>query len=195
VTPGPATPVAAPGVVEFGLALALVAAFAGGLLLNLMPCVLPVLSIKVLGFAGKREATRHRNGVLYAAGVLASFWLLAALLLGLRALGEELGWGFQLQSPPAVAVLALFFFALGLNLSGVFEFGNLLPDAAATWRSTGSSPACSPCWSRRRAPRRSWARRSATPSARAVHARSRSSLRSASGWPFPTPCSRGSRRG
>jgi thiol:disulfide interchange protein DsbD len=134
VTPGPAIPVAAPGTVEFGLALALVAAFAGGMLLNLMPCVLPVLSIKVLGFAGKREATRHRSGLLYAAGVLVSFWLLAALLLGLRALGEELGWGFQLQSPTAVAMLALFFFALGLNLSGVFEFGNLLPDAAATWR-------------------------------------------------------------
>jgi thiol:disulfide interchange protein DsbD len=134
VTPAPATPVAAPGAVEFGLALALVAAFAGGLLLNLMPCVLPVLSIKVLGFAGTREAARHRNGLLYAAGVLASFWLLAALLLGLRALGEELGWGFQLQSPSAVSVLALFFFALGLNLSGVFEFGNLLPDAAGAWR-------------------------------------------------------------
>jgi thiol:disulfide interchange protein DsbD len=134
VSPPPARPVAAPGTVEFGLALALVAAFAGGLLLNLMPCVLPVLSIKVLGFAGTREAARHRNGLLYAAGVLVSFWLLAALLLGLRALGEELGWGFQLQSPPAVAVLALFFFALGLNLSGVFEFGNLLPGAAGAWR-------------------------------------------------------------
>jgi thiol:disulfide interchange protein DsbD len=137
VTPAVATPVAAQGGIEFGLALALVAAFAGGLLLNLMPCVLPVLSIKVLGFAGQgaaARAARRRHGFLYAAGVLASFWLLAALLLGLRSLGEELGWGFQLQSPPAVAVLALFFFVLGLNLSGVFEFGQLLPGRAAAWR-------------------------------------------------------------
>jgi thiol:disulfide interchange protein DsbD len=137
VTPAVATPIATQGGIEFGLALALVAAFGGGLLLNLMPCVLPVLSIKVLGFAGQgaaARAARRQHGFLYAAGVLASFWLLAGLLLGLRSLGAELGWGFQLQSPPAVAVLALFFFVLGLNLSGVFEFGHLLPSRAAAWR-------------------------------------------------------------
>jgi thiol:disulfide interchange protein DsbD len=138
VTAGAATPVAAPGAIELGLAFALIAALGGGLLLNLMPCVLPVLSIKVLGFAGQdgaARAARRRHGFLYAAGVLASFWLLAALLLGLRSLGAELGWGFQLQSPPIVAALALFFFVLGLNLSGVFEFGQLLPGRVAAWRS------------------------------------------------------------
>jgi len=92
----PAGPVAG-----LGLVAAIVAAFAGGLLLNLMPCVLPVLAIKVLGFADHADGrTGRRRGLLYAAGVLASFWALAAVLLALRAAGEELGWGFQLQSPP-----------------------------------------------------------------------------------------------
>jgi thiol:disulfide interchange protein DsbD len=144
VTPALAPPVRAPAASELGpgLGLALVFAFAGGLILNLMPCVLPVLSIKVLGFAGPgagERRTRRRHGLVYAAGVLASFWLLAALLLGLRALGAELGWGFQLQSPVAVAALALFFFALGLNLSGVFEVGTLLPDRVAGWRAANPS--------------------------------------------------------
>jgi DsbC/DsbD-like thiol-disulfide interchange protein len=103
---------------DLGLALALAFAFGGGLLLNLMPCVLPVLSIKVLGFAD----ARLKDALLYSLGVLASFWLLAALLIGLRALGAQLGWGFQLQSPIAVAVLAAFFLVLALNLSGLFEF-------------------------------------------------------------------------
>jgi len=135
VTPAPAFPAPAP-VAGLGLVLALAFAFAGGLVLNLMPCVLPVLSIKVLGFAGKGDdaRTRRRHGLVYAAGVLASFWLLAAALLGLRALGSELGWGFQLQSPVAVAALALFFFVLALNLSGVFEIGVLVPDRLAAWR-------------------------------------------------------------
>jgi thiol:disulfide interchange protein len=131
-------PVAAPppaaAAVGFGLVAALVAAFIGGLILNLMPCVLPVLAIKVLGFADADPRSGRRHGALYAAGVLASFWGLAALLLGLRAAGAELGWGFQLQSPVAVALLALLFFALALNLSGVFEFGRMLPSGAATWR-------------------------------------------------------------
>ncbi len=103
---------------DLGLVLALAFAFAGGLLLNLMPCVLPVLSIKVLGFGD----ARLKEGILYASGVLVSFWLLAALLIGLRALGAQLGWGFQLQSPVAVALLAAFFLVLALNLSGLFEF-------------------------------------------------------------------------
>jgi len=125
----PAGPVAG-----LGLVAAIVAAFAGGLLLNLMPCVLPVLAIKVLGFADHADGrTGRRRGLLYAAGVLASFWALAAVLLALRAAGEELGWGFQLQSPAAVAVLALLFFALALNLSGVFEFASVLPSRVAAW--------------------------------------------------------------
>jgi len=138
VTPALPAPVAAPAAANLGLALALALAFAGGLILNLMPCVLPVLSVKVLGFAGQRAAdarTRRRHGLVYAAGVIASFWLLAGVLLAARALGGELGWGFQLQSPVAVAVLALFFLALALNLSGVFEVGTFLPDRAARWRS------------------------------------------------------------
>ena len=104
---------------DLGLALALVFAFAGGLLLNLMPCVLPVLSIKVLSFTAD---ARVRHALLYAAGVLASFWILAGLLIGLRALGAQLGWGFQLQSPVAVALLAAFFLVLAMNLSGLLEF-------------------------------------------------------------------------
>jgi thiol:disulfide interchange protein DsbD len=135
VTPAPA-PTAGVRAASLGLLLALAFAFAGGLVLNLMPCVLPVLSIKVLGFAGRNDdaRTRRRYGLVYAAGVLASFWLLAAALLALRALGSELGWGFQLQSPVTVAALALFFFVLALSLSGVFEIGVLLPDRLAAWR-------------------------------------------------------------
>jgi DsbC/DsbD-like thiol-disulfide interchange protein/MFS family permease len=106
---------------DLGLVAALALAFAGGLLLNLMPCVLPVLSIKVLGFATGDNA-RLYHGLLYSVGVLVSFWALAALLIGLRALGNQLGWGFQLQSPVAVALLAAFFLGLALNLSGLLEF-------------------------------------------------------------------------
>jgi thiol:disulfide interchange protein DsbD len=105
---------------DLGLALALLLAFGGGLLLNLMPCVLPVLSIKALGFAQGEGGARH--ALLYSAGVLASFWALAALLIGLRAVGAQLGWGFQLQSPTTVAFLGALFLILALNLSGLFEF-------------------------------------------------------------------------
>jgi DsbC/DsbD-like thiol-disulfide interchange protein/cytochrome c biogenesis protein CcdA len=105
---------------DLGLAFALLLAFGGGLLLNLMPCVLPVLSIKALGFAQGEGGARH--ALLYSAGVLVSFWALAALLLALRAVGSQLGWGFQLQSPVTVGLLAALFLILALNLSGLFEF-------------------------------------------------------------------------
>jgi thiol:disulfide interchange protein DsbD len=106
-----------------GLAVALLLAFAGGLILNLMPCVLPVLSIKVLGFAGQGDARALRaHGLVYALGVLVSFWLFAGLLIALQAAGQEIGWGFQLQSPAFVAFLALLFLVLALQLSGIFEF-------------------------------------------------------------------------
>jgi thiol:disulfide interchange protein DsbD len=111
-----------------GLPLMLVFAFLGGLVLNLMPCVLPVLSLKVLGFvrhAGE-EGRPWRHGVAFTIGVLASFWALAALLLSLRAAGEQVGWGFQLQSPTFVVFLSALFFLLGLNLFGVFEVGTSL---------------------------------------------------------------------
>ena len=114
----------------FGLAL--VFAFIGGLILNLMPCVFPVLWLKILGFAqDSTRATMRTQGIAFAVGVIASFVALAAVLLALRSAGEAIGWGFQLQSPLVVTLLALLFFIIGLNLSGVFEFGNVLPGGLA----------------------------------------------------------------
>ena len=113
---------ATPSSLAWGLALA----FLGGLLLNIMPCVFPVLAVKVLGFVEQSAAggaSLKAHGSAYAAGVLAAFWALAAVLLGLRAGGESVGWGFQLQSPVVVAALAGLLLALSLNLLGVFELG------------------------------------------------------------------------
>jgi thiol:disulfide interchange protein len=116
-----------------GLALALLFALVGGLILNLMPCVFPVLSLKVLGFASHADDRRGLllGGAAYTAGVVLSFVALAGLLIALRAGGEQLGWGFQLQSPAVVAVLAALFTLIGLNLAGVFEFGSVLPGSWA----------------------------------------------------------------
>ena len=111
---------------DLGLVVALGFAFLGGLLLNLMPCVFPVLSIKALGIvehAGGDGARARRHGFAFAGGVVLSFWLLAGALFALRATGQGLGWGFQLQSPNVVALLALVMFALALGLSGVLEIG------------------------------------------------------------------------
>jgi thiol:disulfide interchange protein/DsbC/DsbD-like thiol-disulfide interchange protein len=127
-------PVAIPGdaalpdpTANMSLFAAIAFAFLGGLILNLMPCVFPILSVKVLSLiehAGESDKSRARNhGLAFGAGVLVSFWILAGILLALRAGGQQLGWGFQLQSPPVVALLALLMFALGLNLSGLFEIG------------------------------------------------------------------------
>ncbi|WP_353239461.1 thioredoxin family protein [Limnohabitans sp.] len=128
---------AASSTTALGLTLAILGALAGGLLLNLMPCVFPILAIKVLGFAqANTSQTQHRAaGLAYTLGVVLSFMLLGGLMLALRAAGEQLGWGFQLQSPPVVAGLALLFTLLGLNLAGVFEFGNMLPSRLATVQS------------------------------------------------------------
>ena len=116
-----------------GLLAALFGALLGGMILNLMPCVFPVLAIKVVSFVHvKDQASRVATGLAYSAGVVLSFLALGALLLGLRAAGEQLGWGFQLQSPAVVAVLAALFTLLGLNLAGLFEFGSFLPSRAAT---------------------------------------------------------------
>ena len=105
--------------------VALVLAFAGGLILNLMPCVFPVLSLKVLSLAGATDmAERRRHGIAYAVGVVASFAVLGGILLGLRAGGAVVGWGFQLQFPLVVGILAYLLFAMGLSLSGVAEFGS-----------------------------------------------------------------------
>ena len=112
---------------------ALLGALVGGMILNLMPCVFPVLAIKVVSFVKvKDQRTRVATGLAYTAGVTLSFLALGALLLGLRAAGEQLGWGFQLQSPAVVAGLAVLFTLLGLNLAGLFEFGNFLPSRVAS---------------------------------------------------------------
>jgi len=122
----PTDPVANP-TADMTLAAAIAFAFVGGLLLNLMPCVFPVLSVKVLALlehGGAADLSRSRkHGLAFGAGVLLSFWVLAGVLMALRAGGESLGWGFQLQSAPVVALLALLIFALALNLSGLFEIG------------------------------------------------------------------------
>ena len=118
------------------LASALLLAFLGGLLLNLMPCVFPVLSLKVLAFA-QHAGERRRlvaGGLAYSAGVILSFLALAGLLLALRAGGQQLGWGFQLQSPLFVAAMAVLFTLIGLNLAGLFEFGSVLPGSVAGFR-------------------------------------------------------------
>ncbi len=126
-------PAGAPGL---GWAMALLLAFAGGMVLNLMPCVFPVLSIKLLGLARQAAtpAALRTHALAYGGGVLLSFLALAGGLIALQAAGSAVGWGFQLQEPGLVAVLALLFFAIGLNLMGAYEFGNLLPQAAAGWR-------------------------------------------------------------
>jgi thiol:disulfide interchange protein DsbD len=110
---------------DIGLLPALVFAFLGGLILNLMPCVFPVLSMKALALAAKRDApaAAKASAVAYGAGVLLSFLALAGALLALRAGGSSLGWGFQLQQPVFVTGLALLMFAVGLNLSGLYEIG------------------------------------------------------------------------
>jgi thiol:disulfide interchange protein DsbD len=119
---------------SLGLGLALAFALLGGLILNLMPCVFPVLAIKVVGFTRHADDLRgHRmGGLAYTAGVVVSFLALAGLMLALRAGGEQLGWGFQLQSPLFVAALAALFTVIGLNLAGLFEFGSVLPSGVAT---------------------------------------------------------------
>src|SRR5579883_1602454 len=101
-------------------------ALLGGLILNLMPCVFPVLSMKAIGLveqAKKHPAAVRRKGLLFAGGVITSMLTLAGALLALRAGGEQIGWGFQLQSPLFVTLMIYLLLAVGLNLSGVFEVG------------------------------------------------------------------------
>ena len=108
------------------LSATLVLALVGGLILNLMPCVFPVIGIKILGFVNQAGNERRKvveHGVAFSAGVLLSFWALAAVLAVLRAGGSQLGWGFQLQSAAFVFGLAAVMLVFALNMSGVFEFG------------------------------------------------------------------------
>jgi thiol:disulfide interchange protein DsbD len=115
-----------------GLAYMLLLAFLGGTILNLMPCVFPILSLKVLGFTRSSAADRHLHGWVYAGGVIASFILVAGLLITLQQAGRAVGWGFQLQSPGFVIALAYLFVVMGLALSGLINLG-------AGFMNTGSS--------------------------------------------------------
>lgn len=111
---------------DSSILLALIFAFAGGIILNLMPCVLPVLSIKILGFArqaGQDSSKILKHGLFFTIGVVVSFLALAALLIILREGGEQLGWGFQLQSPLFLIVLSVLLMVFSLSLFGVFEIG------------------------------------------------------------------------
>jgi len=110
-------------------------AFIGGMILNLMPCVLPVLSIKIMSFvqqAGEDRKKTIHHSFMFTAGVLASFWALAGILLILRAGGEQLGWGFQLQSIPFLIILSGFMLLFGLSMFGVFEIGTSLTGLGQT---------------------------------------------------------------
>lgn len=113
---------------ERNLVAVLVLALLGGLVLNLMPCVLPILSLKVLGLAhsGESRARARSHALWYSLGVLLSFAVIGALVIGLRAAGQAAGWGFQLQQPWFVAALAYLMFAVGLSLTGVFTLGGNL---------------------------------------------------------------------
>jgi thiol:disulfide interchange protein DsbD len=129
----PAGPV---GSTAIGLASALLFALLGGVILNLMPCVFPVLSLKVLALTQHAGQTRERwsSALAYTAGVVLSFLALAGLLIAARAGGEQLGWGFQLQAPATIVALAALFTLIGLNLAGLFEVGSFLPSSVASLR-------------------------------------------------------------
>jgi thiol:disulfide interchange protein len=123
------------GISLLGLSRVAALAFLGGLLLNLMPCVFPVLFLKGLALVNSGAEQRHKlraHGFVYAAGILVSFWVLVAVLLGLRAAGSSIGWGFQFQSPIFLLLMAGLLFFLGLSLAGQFEIG-------LTLTSTGGS--------------------------------------------------------
>jgi thiol:disulfide interchange protein len=107
-------------------------AFLGGIILNLMPCVFPVLFLKALALVKNHGAERKkalRHGLVYTLGIVVSFWAILAVLLALRAGGSELGWGFQMQSPGFVSILAIFLFFFSLSLAGMFDLGLSLTSA------------------------------------------------------------------
>ena len=135
------------------------AAFVGGLVLNLMPCVFPVLSLKVLGIVEQsrsegRAAWHH--GVVFTIGVLVSFWAMSGLLLVVRSAGQEVGWGYHLQNPMMIGLLAILFLLISLNLFGVFEVGENLTQlsgvaekkegfAGSFWSGVLTTLAATPC--------------------------------------------------
>jgi thiol:disulfide interchange protein DsbD len=126
--PPPAKLAAPAGAANLGLASAAFFALVGGLILNLMPCVFPVLAMKAASLAGHsgEQAEARKQGLAFGVGVLATFLGLAAVLIALRSAGDQLGWGFQLQNPAVVAGLALLMLLVALNLSGLFEVGTSL---------------------------------------------------------------------
>ncbi|MBP7066283.1 protein-disulfide reductase DsbD domain-containing protein [Ferrovibrio sp.] len=118
------TAMALPAAVDISAWEAVLLAMLGGLILNIMPCVFPILFMKALAFARLGQAERgavRREGLAYTAGVLATFAALAAALLILRAGGAAIGWGYQLQSPAVVLALAYLMALIGFNLAGLFE--------------------------------------------------------------------------
>ena len=135
-----------------------------------MPCVFPVLFLKglaLLNSSGEEKRHQRLHGLVYTLGIVVSFWIIVAALLVLRASGRELGWGFQLQSPGFIAVLASLMFFLALSLAGQFEIGLSLTSPAANSRRSRATPAASsPESSPRSSPplalRRSWAQPSAS---------------------------------
>jgi len=132
LTPKPGSPSDTTGITLFG---ALGLAFLGGILLNLMPCVFPVLFLKGLALvnaSGEEQKRQRTHGLVYTLGILVSFWIVVGVLLVLRAGGTQFGWGFQLQSPTFVAILASLIFFFALSLAGQFELG-------LTLMSTGDS--------------------------------------------------------
>ena len=164
-----------------GLAPAALLAFLGGVILNLMPCVFPILAMKAAAFAGHAHERRaaQAQGLAFLAGVLATFLALALILIAVRAGGAAVGWGFQLQSPPVVAGLALLMLAVALNLSGVFEVGASLQGTGAGLASrngmagaffTGALAVvvAAPCTAPFMAPALGWALTQSAPAALAV---------------------------
>jgi thiol:disulfide interchange protein DsbD len=131
----------APAPLRTGLFAALLLALGGGLVLNLMPCVLPVLSIKAVGLleSGENPARRRNHALAYTAGVLCAFAAIGLAIVALRAGGHALGWGAQLQQPLLVGVLACVIFALGLSMSGVVQFGASLGNAGASLAGRGGA--------------------------------------------------------
>ncbi len=126
-------PLEIPALPGVSLWLACLFAFIGGLILNLMPCVLPVLSIKVLSLIehGGERKKALLSGMVFTLGVLVSFWLLAGLLIALKSLGQQIGWGFQFQSPAFLIMMCLILLVFALNLWGLFEINVFFPKAVA----------------------------------------------------------------
>ncbi|WP_312160999.1 protein-disulfide reductase DsbD domain-containing protein [Phenylobacterium sp.] len=164
-----------------GLPLAALFAFVGGLILNLMPCVFPILAMKAASLAGHAHERRaaQGQGLAFLAGVLTTFLALAVLLIAVRAGGAAVGWGFQLQSPPVVAGLALLMLAVALNLSGVFEVGASLQGvgtglagrrglAGAFFTGALAVVVAAPCTAPFMAPALGWALTQSAPAALAV---------------------------